>query len=81
VEDRTQLMVATEGGDGGRWWGASSGRWPAVALPGERRDDYGCGDAFAAGFAFGLAQGLAVLEAAAIGAECGARMLTITGAP
>jgi ribokinase len=81
VEDRTKLMVATEGGDGGHWWGESSGRWPAVALPGQRRDAYGCGDAFAAGFTFGLAQGLSVLEAADIGARCGARMLTVTGAP
>jgi len=81
LQDRTQLMVATAGGEGGRWWGKSRGRWPAAALPAERRDDYGCGDAFAAGFTYGLAQGRPVLEAAEIGARCGARMLTVTGAP
>lgn len=81
VGGQARLMVATEGGDGGRWWGESSGRWPAVALPGPRRDDYGCGDAFAAGLTYGLALGRPILEAAEIGARCGARMLTVTGAP
>jgi ribokinase len=78
---RTRLMVATEGARGGRWWGESEGRWPAVPVPGEAKDDYGCGDSFAAGFAFGLAQGLGPAQAAAIGAERGARALTIDGAP
>ncbi len=81
AESRTRLMVATEGAAGGRWWGESEGRWPAVPVPGEPRDDYGCGDSFAAGFTFGLAQGLPVPEAVHIGAQCGARMLTRVGAP
>ncbi len=81
AEPRTRLMVATEGGAGGRWWGQSEGRWPAVAVPGEPHDDYGCGDSFAAGFTFGLAQGLPVRDAAGIGARCGALMLTRVGAP
>ena len=50
-------MVATEGADGGRWWGESEGRWAAVPPPGPVRDSYGCGDAFAAGFTYGLAAG------------------------
>jgi ribokinase len=78
---QTRLMVATEGGDGGRWWGESEGRWPAVAPPGEAQDAYGCGDSFAAGLTFGLAQGMSVPDAAAVGAQCGARMLTRVGAP
>jgi ribokinase len=78
---QTRLMVATEGGDGGRWWGESEGRWPAVAPPGEMQDAFGCGDSFAAGFTFGLAQGMPVADAAAVGAQCGARMLTRAGAP
>jgi ribokinase len=78
---RTRLMVATEGARGGRWWGEEEGTWPTVEPPGEIRDDYGCGDAFAAGFTFGLAQRLPVARAAAIGAECGARALTVPGAP
>jgi len=80
-EPRTRLMVATEGAQGGRWWGESEGRWPAAPLPGEPRDSYGCGDSFAAGFTFGLASGMAPAQAAEVGARCGARMLTRVGAP
>jgi ribokinase len=81
LESRTRLMVETEGAHGGHWWGQSKGRWPAVPLPGAAQDDYGCGDSFAAGIAFGLAQGLPVPEAARIGAEQGAHTLTLVGAP
>lgn len=81
LQDRTALMVETQGAVGGRWWGASSGRWSAIPAPGQPQDDYGCGDSFAAGFTFGLANGEPVLEAARTGAECGARMLTVAGAP
>lgn len=77
----TRLMVASEGAAGGRWWGSSAGRWTAAELPGEAHDDYGCGDAFAAGFTLGLAQGLTVAQAAGIGAERGAWALTQIGAP
>jgi ribokinase len=79
--DRARLLVATEGADGGCWTGESSGRWRAVEPPGEPKDAYGCGDSFAAGFTFGLASGAPVDEAAALGARCGARALTKTGAP
>jgi len=44
-------------------------------------DAYGCGDAFAAGFTYGLAAGTAVAEACALGARWGAEMLTRVGAP
>jgi ribokinase len=81
LEPLTGLMVATEGARGGRWWGASEGRWEAVAPPGPIRDAYGCGDSFAAGFTYGLATGRSVAEAAKIGARCGAEMLTRVGAP
>jgi ribokinase len=81
AEHRARLLVATEGEHGGRWWGESDGRWSAVELPAPPRDAYGCGDSFAAGFTFGLASGAGVAEAAAIGARCGARALTKTGAP
>jgi len=80
-EHQTRLMVATEGADGGRWWGDSDGRWATAPLPGERRDSYGAGDSFAAGFTFGLASGLDPAGAARIGAEAGARMMTRVGAP
>jgi ribokinase len=78
---RARVLVATEGEHGGRWWGASEGRWHPEKLPGEPKDAYGCGDSFAAGFTFGLASGASVDEAATAGARCGARALTKTGAP
>jgi ribokinase len=81
LEPHTRLMVATEGEAGGRWWGESEGRWEAVPPPGPIRDTYGCGDAFAAGFAYGLAAGKGPPEAAEIGARLGAEMLTRVGAP
>jgi ribokinase len=81
LESRARLMVQTEGAAGGRWWGESAGQWPAAPVPGEPQDDYGCGDSFAAGLTFGLAAGHTVRDAAAIGAEQGARMLTVAGAP
>lgn len=80
-EHRSRLMVATEGAGGGRWWGESGGSWRAVEPPGAARDAYGCGDSFAAGFTFALASGASIDEAAALGARCGARCLTRTGAP
>ena len=77
----TRFMVATQGADGGRWWGESEGSWPSVPLPGPPQDSYGCGDSFAAGLTFGLAQGLPMLDSARIGAERGAIALTRVGAP
>jgi ribokinase len=83
VQDRARLLVSTEGARGGRWWSSnhSNGSWEAVPPPGPVRDSYGCGDSFAAGFTFALARGASVAEAAAVGAECGARCLTRSGAP
>ncbi len=81
LEPRTRLMICTEGARGGHWWGESRGRWPPVPAPGPEHDDYGCGDAFAAGLTLGLARHLNVPEAAAIGAERGAHVSTRTGAP
>jgi ribokinase len=81
MRERTRLMVETEGAAGGRWWGESEGRWPAVPPSGEPQDDYGCGDAFAAGFTVGLADGLSPLGAAELGAQRGAEMRTRSGAP
>ena len=75
------LLVETLGSEGGAWSGESSGRWKAVEPPGAIHDAYGCGDSFAAGFTFGLASRLPVEEAAAIGAQAGARCLTRPGAP
>ena len=81
LASQARWVVVTEGASGGHWHGESSGRWEAVPPDGPVRDSYGCGDAFAAGFTYGLASGLGPAEAARIGAECGARMLTRVGAP
>jgi ribokinase len=81
LESRTRLLVATEGAEGGRWWGESSGRWPAAPLPGPPRDSYGCGDSFAAAFTYALAGGDSAADAAALGARVGAEYLTRVGAP
>jgi ribokinase len=81
LAEHAKLLVETHGPEGGIWRGESQGRWEAVKPPGEIRDAYGCGDSFAAGFTFGLATGRSVAEAAAIGAQAGARCLTRPGAP
>ncbi|MFZ0091687.1 MAG: PfkB family carbohydrate kinase [Solirubrobacteraceae bacterium] len=81
LADQTRLMVATESERGGHWCGESEGRWSAATPSGPIRDSYGCGDAFAAGFTYGLAGGLPPGRAAEIGARCGADMLTRVGAP
>lgn len=81
LRDRAALTVCTDGAAGGRWSGQSSGSWSATAPPGPVLDSYGAGDAFAAGFTYGLAVTGDPAEAARIGAECGARALTRPGGP
>jgi ribokinase len=76
-----KFLVATEGAVGGSWWGQSEGRWKPAPLPGHPRDAYGCGDSFAAGLTLGLARGDSIEQAAALGAACGARCLTLIGPP
>jgi ribokinase len=80
---RAEIVARTEGGAGGKWWSAAAleGRWSPVEPRGEIRDSYGCGDSFAAGFTYALAGGASPAEAAAFGADCGARCLTRAGAP
>jgi ribokinase len=69
-----QLVVATEGQDGGSWHTAdgSTGRWEPATPPGPLVDQYGAGDCFAAGLTFGLGAGKPVQEAVALAARCGA---------
>ena len=78
---RARLLVETRGAEGGVWTGESQGSWKAVPPDGPIKDSYGCGDSFAAAFTFALAGGAGVQDAAALGARCGARCLTRTGAP
>jgi ribokinase len=81
AEQDAKLVVFTDGGHGGSYRGhdGESGTWPAAALPGEPRDSYGCGDSFAAGLTYGLGMGLAVPDALALAARCGAVCLTGRG--
>jgi ribokinase len=81
ADHRARLLVATEGARGGRWSGETEGTWSAVPPPGPPRDSYGCGDSFAAAFTLALGAGASVAQAAARGADCGARCLTRAGAP
>jgi ribokinase len=81
LRDKARLLVETRGVEGGVWRGDSEGSWESVAPDGPIRDAYGCGDSFAAGFTFALADGRTVAEAVMLGARCGARCLTRAGAP
>jgi len=82
-----ELLVLTDGARGGSWRhiGASgqhtgeSGTWEAASPPGPPVDSYGCGDSFAAGLTYGLGAGLALADALALAARCGAVCLTGRG--
>jgi ribokinase len=54
-------------------------RYVAAPLPGPAVDSYGAGDAFVAAVTVGLARGLSLPEAVALGARCGAQALTGRG--
>lgn len=72
--------IWTEGAAGGRWSaGGTHGRWTAASPPGPDVDSYGCGDCFAAGVTVGLARGYTLPGAIALGARCGAAVLTGRG--
>jgi ribokinase len=81
LSERAGLIVATAGAAGGQWSGQTTGSWAATPPPGPVCDSYGAGDAFAAGFTYGLAVSGDPAEAARIGADCGARALTRPGGP
>jgi ribokinase len=78
LEPEPQIVVTTSGGLGG--WIRPGGPFLAAPPPGPVSDAYGCGDCFAAGLTYGLALGKPVDEAVALGAECGAAVLTGRGA-
>ena len=78
LEPLPHTVVTTSGSLGG--WIRPGGPFRAAPLPGPVEDAYGCGDCFAAGLTFGLAEGLAMDEAVALGARCGAAVLTGRGA-
>jgi ribokinase len=78
LEPEPPIVVTTAGALGG--WIRPGGPFRAVPLPGPVSDAYGCGDCFAAGLTYGLALGKPVDEAVALGARCGAAVLTGRGA-
>ena len=77
-EPAPALVVATAGAAGGTWTAAEgrSGKWAAARLPGPVADAYGCGDSFAAGLSFALADGRETGDALELAARCGAMCLT-----
>lgn len=75
-----RAVVFTEGRGGGRIVeGETERRFAAVPPPGPVVDTYGAGDSFAAGLTVGLARGLPLDEAVALGARAGATALTARG--
>ncbi len=78
LDPEPQIVVTTAGGLGG--WIRPGGPFRAAPIPGDVSDAYGCGDCFAAGLTYGLALREPVDEAVAIGARCGAAVLTGRGA-
>jgi sugar/nucleoside kinase (ribokinase family) len=73
-----RTVVTTAGALGG--WIRPGGPFRAAPLPGAIEDAYGCGDCFAAGLTFGLADGLDMDAAVALAARCGAAVLCGRGA-
>lgn len=76
-----ELVVYTEGADGGRWQrrDGREGRWRAAALPGPLIDSYGAGDTFAAGVTYGLGAGMSLDRTLTLAAEASARCLAGAG--
>ena len=78
LDPAPRIVVTTAGPLGG--WIRPGGPFRAAPAPGPISDAYGCGDCFAAGMTYALAQGRAMDEAVALGARCGAAVLTGRGA-
>jgi ribokinase len=72
-----ETVVTTSGALGG--WVQPGGPFRPAPVPGTVVDTYGCGDSFAAGLTYGLARGDPVDEAVALGARCGAAVMTGRG--
>jgi ribokinase len=81
LEPPPELVVTTRGSEGGTYAisGGERGTFAAVPRPGARVDDYGAGDCFAAGLAYGLVQERTVEDALALASACGAAATTGPG--
>jgi ribokinase len=73
-----RFVVTTSGSLGG--WVRPGGPFRAATPPGPISDAYGCGDCFAAGLTYALADGAEMDDAVALAARCGAAVLTGRGA-
>jgi ribokinase len=82
LSPRPKLVVRTDGEKGGEFWegGGPACRFEPTPPPGPEVDAYGCGDSFAAGLAYGLAETGSARAAIAFAARCGAAALTGRGA-
>jgi len=76
-----EVVLTTRGARGGayRTRGGESGTWDPVPAEAAVVDSYGCGDAFAAGFAYGRAAGMSFDDALSLAARCGAACATGSG--
>jgi 1D-myo-inositol 3-kinase len=82
VQDlRRKLTLIVTDGPRGCTLITSAAETHVPAFEAEEKDPTGAGDCFLAGFAAGLARGLDPLEAARIGAYCGARAVEQIGVP
>lgn len=81
LEPPPRLVVTTHGSQGGRYTlaGGEQGTFAAGLRPGPRVDDYGAGDSFAAGLAYGLVQEKTLADALALASACGAAATTGPG--
>lgn len=81
LEPPPRLVVTTGGGRGGTYTIAAgeSRPFPAAPRPGPRVDDYGAGDCFAAGLAYGLIREQKIEDALALASACGAAATTGPG--
>lgn len=81
LEPPPRLVVTTRGSQGGSYTVADGahGTFAAGLPPGPRVDNYGAGDSFAAGLAYGLVQENSVEDALALASACGAAATTGPG--
>ncbi len=81
IDPVPRLVVRTAGQAGGMFavQGERSQRYQPVVPLEPVVDAYGCGDSFAGGVAFALARGDAPADAVAVGARCGAAVVTGRG--
>lgn len=77
---RRLTLVVTDGAHGCTLL-TSAGETHLPAVPAAELDPTGAGDCFLAGFAAGIARGLPPLQAARLGAYCGARAVEQVGVP